>query len=210
MSNYVASLISLYENAKAAKGGNILRHASVVGHASKVITKIASGQAGEAPAKLCQGIVDTFNRATEGSKVGNIVRKGVKLSRNTDPISATCAMIRVCKSDTPARAFLEEASDIMGMFIVEGSMIKYAKDIANIKGIKTLNDGMVNFCKGKKGLNVVPAVVYGVLFTVGSMVGSNAFRKAGSWVADKLGLPKSQQEPDNHKTADGKTKYYFG
>ena len=68
MSNYVASLISLYENTKAAKGGNILRHASVVGHASKVITKLASGQGGEAPAKLCQGIVDTFNKATEGSK----------------------------------------------------------------------------------------------------------------------------------------------
>lgn len=210
MSNYVASLISLYENTKAAKGGNILRHASVVGHASKVITKLASGQGGEAPAKLCQGIVDTFNKATEGSKVGNIVRKGVKLSRNTDPISAACAMIRVCKSDTPARAFLEEAADIMGMFIVEGSMIKYAKDIANIKGIKTLNDGMQKFCKGKSGLNVVPAVVYGVLFTIGSMVGSNAFRKAGSWVADKLGLPQSQQQPETHKTADGKTEYYFG
>ena len=96
------------------------------------------------------------------------------------------------------------------MFGLLPDLSKYAKDIANIKGIKNLNDGMVNFCKGKKGLSVVPAVVYGVLFTVGSMVGSNAFRKAGTWVADKLGLPKSQQEPDNHKTADGKTKYYFG
>ena len=99
----------------------------------------------------------------------------------------------------------------MGMFIVEGAMIKHAKDIANIKGIKQMNDAMVNFCSKKGGaFQVIPAVVYGVLFTVGSMVGSNAFRKAGTWVADKLGLDKSQQPPDNHKTADGKTKYYFG
>ena len=211
MSNYVASLISLASNVKAAKDGNILRHVSVVGHASKVITKLASGQGTEATTKLCTSIVDTFNKATEGSKVGSLVRKGVKLSRNTDPISATCAMIRVAKSDTPGRAFLEESSDLMGMFIVEGAMIKHAKDIANIKGIKQVNDAMVNFCNKKGGaFQVIPAVVYGVLFTVGSMMGSNAFRKAGSWVADKLGLDKSQQPPDNHKTPDGKTKYYFG
>ena len=211
MSNYVASIISLCENAKAAKNGNILRHVSTIGHASKLITKLASGQGTEATTKLCQGIVDTFDKATAGSKIGQAVRKGVKLSRNTDPISATCAMIRVCKSDTPARAFLEEGADILGMFIDEGSMIKYAKDIANIKGIKTLNDSMVNFCKNKGGpMQVVPAIVYGVLFTAGSIIGSGAFRKAGTWVADKLGLAKSQQQPDNHKTADGKTKYYFG
>lgn len=211
MSNYVASLISLASNVKAAKDGNILRHVSVVGHASKVITKLASGQGTEATTRLCTDIVDTFNKVTEGSKVGNLVRKGVKLSRNTDPISATCAMIRVAKSDTPARAFLEESSDIMGMFIVEGAMIKHAKDIANIKGIKQVNDAMVNFCNSKGGaFKVIPAIVYGTLFTVGSMMGSNAFRKAGTWVADKLGFDKSQQPPDNHKTADGKTKYYFG
>lgn len=211
MANYVSSLISLAQNYDAAKNGNILRHVSVVGHASKLVTKLASGQGTEATTKLCTKIVDTFNKATEGSKVGNLVRKGVKASRYTDQISATCAMIRAAKSDTPARAFIEESSDIMGMFIVEGAMIKHAKSIANIKGIKQMNDAMVNFCNKKGGaFQVIPAVVYGTLFTVGSMLGSNAFRKAGSWVADKLGLAKSQQEPDNHKTADGKTKYYFG
>ena len=210
MANYVASLISLYGNAKAAKSGNILRHISTVGHASKVVTKLAAGQGGATAAKVRQGIVDTFDKMTKGSKVGNIVRKGVSLSRHTDPISATCAMIRVAKSDTPARAFIEEASDLIGMFVVEGSMIKYAKNIANIKGIKTLNDGMQKFCKGNGPLSVVPAIVYGLLFTAGSALGSSTFRKAGSWLADKLGLAKSQQQPDNHKTPDGKTKYYFG
>lgn len=211
MANYVSSLISLASNAKAAKDGNILRHISVVGHASKVVTKLASGQGTDATTKLCTKLVDTFDKATKGSKIGNLVRKGVKASRYTDQISATCSMIRAVKSDTPARAFIEESSDIMGMFLVEGAMIKHAKDIANIKGIKQMNDAMVNFCNKKGGpFQVVPAIVYGVLFTVGSMVGSNAFRKAGTWVADKLGLAKSQQPPDNHKTPDGKTKYYFG
>jgi len=97
------------------------------------------------------------------------------------------------------------------MLIVEGAMIKHAKQIANIKGIKQANDAMVKFCNAKGGAyKVIPAVVYGVLFTVGSALGSGAFRKAGSWIADKLGLAKSDP-PDNHKTADGKyKKYYFG
>ena len=211
MANYVSSLISLAGNMKAAKDGNILRHASVVGHTSKLITKLASGQGTEATTKLCTAIVDGFEKVTEGSKVGNAVRKGVKLCRNTDPISEICAGIRVLKSDTPARALLEEGSDIAGMLIVEGAMIKHAKSIANIKGIKQANDAMVNFCTKKGGpFTVIPAIVYGVAFTVGSMAGSAAFRKAGTWVADKLGLAKSDP-PDNHKTADGKyKKYYFG
>jgi hypothetical protein len=211
MANYVASLISLASNAKAAKEGNILRHASVVGHASKVVTKLAAGQGTEATTKLCGALVDSFNKFAEGSKVGAALKTGIKACRYTDQISATCAMIRTVKSDTPARSLIEESSDIMGMFIVEGQMIKHAKDIANIKGIKQANDAMVNFCNSKGGaFKVIPAIVYGTLFTLGSMAGSSAFRKAGSWVADKLGLAKSEQPPDNHKTEDGKTKYYFG
>lgn len=211
MSNFVASLISLAGNYKQAKNGNILRHASVVGHASKVITKLASGQGTEATTELCSKLVDTFDKATQGSKVGKAVRTGVSLCRNTDPISEICAGIRVVKSDTPARALLEEGSDIAGMLIVEGAMIKHAKQIANVKGIKQMNDAMVDFCTKKGGaFKVVPAIVYGVAFTAGSMLGSAAFRKAGTWVADKLGLAKSELPPDNHKTEDGKTKYYFG
>ena len=211
MANYVSSIISLVGNYQKAKDGNILRHASTVGHASKLITKLASGQGTEATTKLCSALVDTFDKVTAGSKIGQAVKKGVQLCRNTDPISGICAGIRVLKSDTPARALLEEGSDFAGMLIVEGAMIKHAKSIANMKGIKQLNDAMVNFCNKQGGpLKVVPAIVYGVAFTVGSMVGSAAFKKAGSWVADKLGLAKSDP-PDNHKTADGKyKKYYFG
>ena len=211
MANYVSSLISLAGNYQKAKDGNILRHASVVGHASKLITKLASGQGTDATTKLCSTIVDTFDKATSGSKIGKVVKGGVKLCRNTDPITGICAGIRVLKSDTPARALLEEGSDFAGMLIVEGAMIKHAKQIANIKGIKQANDAMVIFCNAIGGAyKVIPAVVYGVLFTVGSALGSGAFRKAGSWIADKLGLAKSEPQ-DNHKTADGKyKKYYFG
>lgn len=211
MANYVSSLISLAENYKKAKDGNILRHASVVGHASKVITKLASGQGTDATTKLCSALVDSFDKATSGSKIGKVVKGGVKLCRNTDPISGICAGIRVLKSDTPARALLEEGSDFAGMLIVEGAMIKHAKQIANIKGIKQANDAMVKFCTKRGGpYKVIPAIVYGVLFTVGSALGSGAFRKAGSWIADKLGLEKSTPK-DNHKNSNGEyQKYYFG
>ena len=211
MANYVSSIISLVGNYQKAKDGNILRHASTIGHASKLITKLAAGQGTEATTKLCTTLVDTFDNVTKGSKIGQAVRTGVKLCRNTDPISGICAGIRVLKSETPARALLEEGSDFAGMLIVEGAMIKHAKQIANIKGIKQANDAMVKFCNAKGGpFKVIPAIVYGVAFTAGSMLGSAAFRKAGSWIADKLGLAKSAP-PDNHKTADGKyQKYYFG
>lgn len=211
MSNYVSSLISLAGNVKAAKNGNILRHISAFGHGTKVITKLASGQGPEAATKICSTIVDQYMKATDGSAVGAAIRKGVKASRYTDQISATCAMIRVVKSDSPARKFLEEVGSIGGMFLVEGAMIKYAKEISNIKGIKTLNEGMLNFCKKKGGpLQIVPAIVYGVLFTIGSDVGSGLFKKAGTWIADKLGLPESHdKKPEPPKNKD-EVKYYFG
>lgn len=211
MANYVSSLISLVGNYQKAKDGNILRHASVVGHASKLVTKLAAGQGTEATTKLCSALVDSFENVTKGSKIGSALKTGVKLCRNTDPISGICAGIRVLKSDNPARALLEEGSDFAGMLIVEGAMIKHAKSIANIKGIKQANDAMVKFCNAKGGpFKVIPAIVYGVAFTAGSMIGSAAFKKAGTWVADKLGLAKSEQ-PDNHRNAKGEyQKYYFG
>lgn len=211
MANYVSSIISLVGNYQKAKDGNILRHASTIGHASKLVTKLASGQGTEATTKLCTAIVDTFDNVTKGSKIGQAVKTGVKLCRNTDPISGACAAIRVAKSDTPARTFLEEGSDFAGMLIVEGAMIKHAKQIANLKGIKQANEAMLKFCNSKGGpLKIVPAIVYGVAFTAGSMLGSAAFRKAGSWIADKLGLAKSNP-PDNHINANGEyQKYYFG
>ena len=210
MANYVASLVSLAENARAAKGGNILRHVSTVGHATKVITKLATQESGTAAGKLCQALVDTFDKATQGSTIGSAVRAGVKLSRHTDPISAICGFARTVQSDTPARAFLEETASFMGMIITEGAMVKYAKDIANIKGINKLNNGLQKFCTKDKALHPVPAIVYGVLFCAGSALGQAAFKKAGTWVADKLGLAKSKTPPDNHKTEDGKVKYYWG
>lgn len=210
MANYVASLVSLFGNAKAAKGGNILRHVSTVGHATKVITKLATQESGTAAGKLCQSLVDTFDKATSGSKIGSAVRAGVKLSRYTDPISAVCAMARTVQSDTPGRTFIEESAEFLGMIVTEGAMVKYAKDIANIKGINKLNNGLQKFCTKDKALHPVPAIVYGLLFCAGSALGQAAFKKAGTWIADKLGLEKSKMPPDNHKTADGKVKYYFG
>ena len=212
MANYVASLLSLAGNIHAAKNGNILRHISVLGHGTKVITKLAAGQGPDAATKFCSTVVDQYMKATEGSKIGSAVRGAVHLSRYTDEISATCAMIRAVKSNSPARRFIEESASILGMFVVEGSMMKYAKDIANIKGIKTLNDTMLKHCGKSSGpLQVIPAIVYGVLFSVGSDIGSGLFRKAGSWIADKLGLEKCNDKRPNSDLKPGEPKkYYFG
>lgn len=207
MANYVASLTSLQSSAQQAKECNILRHVSTVGHAAKVVQKLAKEDF--VLGHIAKGALDTLEIASKDSKLLQLAGKGIKIAKYTDPISCACAMVRVAKSDTPGRSLLEESSGLLGMFAIEGAMIKYSKDIANIKGVKTLNDKMVNFCKNTKYCGQVPAIAYGLLFTAGSIIGTKLAGKAGKWVADKLKLPESQekQQLPPEKT---KKQYYWG
>lgn len=208
MANYVASLFSLQSSAKKAADGNILRHVSTVGHAAKVVQKLAKDDS-FVLGRVAKATCDTLSEASKDNKLLQIAGKGINTAKYTDPISCLCAMIRVGKSDTPGRSFLEETSALMGMFIVEGAMCKYAKNIANIKGIKQINDKMVDVCSKTKYCSQIPAIAYGVLFTLGSDLGTKAFGKVGKWVADKLGLPESKKE-EQPKTEKTKKEYYWG
>jgi len=208
MANYVASLFSLQSSAKKAADGNILRHVSTVGHAAKVVQKLAKDDS-FVLGKVAKATCDTLSEASKDNKLLQLAGKGINIAKYTDPISCLCAMIRVGKSDTPGRSFLEETSALMGMFIVEGAMCKYAKNIANIKGIKQLNDKMVDVCSKTKYCSQIPAIAYGVLFTLGSDLGTKAFGKVGKWIADKLGLPESKAE-QKPKAEKAKKEYYWG
>lgn len=207
-------MISCYGSAKKAKDGNILRHVSTVGHASKVVTKLAKVDC--VAGHVAKAGLDTLDAAAKTSKGLQAAGKLIKLSRYTDPISCACALIRVGKSDIPGRSFIEEASALCGMFVVEGAMIKHAKSIANIKGIKQLNDGLVKFSKNTKGCGQLPALAYGVLFTIGSAIGTKLAGKAGKWIADKLQLPESQQKKEQEalkaqkEAQKPKKQYYWG
>lgn len=213
MANYIASAISCYESGKKAKEGNILRHVSTVGHAAKVVQKLAKDES-FVLGKMAKGAIDTLEIASKDNKLLQVAGKGIKIAKYTDPISCACAMIRVTKSDTPGRAFLEESSSLLGMFVVEGAMIKYAKDIANIKGVKQVNDAFTKFCKNTKYCSQLPAIAYGVLFTVGSAIGTKLAGKVGKWAADKLGLAKpKEQDPAQlaeQKAQKPKKQYYWG
>ena len=207
MTNYVAHIYSTIAHGKKAADGNILRHVSTIGHAAKVVQKLAT-EDDFVLGRVAKATCDTLADASKDNRLLQIAGKGIKIAKYTDPISCICAMIRVGKSDSPGRKFLEESSNLLGMFLVEGSMIKYAKNIANIKGIKQLNDGMTKFCKNTKYCSQIPAIVYGTLFTIGSEYGSALFGKAGKWIADKLNLP--QETPEPPKPEKPKKEYYWG
>lgn len=207
-SNYIASLYSLVYSAKEAKKGNILRHVSTIGYTAKVVQKLSKDDS-FVLGKVSKCICDTLSDASKDNKLLQVAGKGIKLAKYTDPISCLCSTIRVAKSDSPARKLIEETSFLGGMFFVEGLMLKYAKNIGQIKGIKQLNDGMNKFCKNTKYCSQIPAVVYGTLYTVGSDIGGNVFGKAGKWVADKLGLPQETKE-EKPKVEKPKKKYYWG
>lgn len=207
MTNYVAHLYSFQSHAKKASEGNILRHVSAIGHAAKVVQKLAK-EDDFVLGQIAKNTCETLSNASKDNKLLQVAGKGIKLAKYTDPISCLCAMIRVGKSDTPGRSFIEESSGLLGMFLVEGAMVKYAKNIANIKGIKQINDAMVKTCKNTKYCGQIPALVYGTLFTIGSDLGTKVFAKAGKWIADKLGLPESKkEEKPKEKT---KKEYYWG
>lgn len=208
MSNYIASLYSLGYSVKEAKKGNILRHVSTIGYTAKVIQKLSRDDS-FVLGRVSKGICDTLAEGSKDNKLLQVAGKGIKLAKQTDPISCLCSMIRVTKSDSPARKFVEETSSLVGMFLVEGLMLKYAKDIGNVKGIKQLNDGMNKFCKNTKYCSQIPAVVYGTLYTVGSDIGSRSFGKAGKWAADKLGL-KPETKEEKPPVEKPKKKYYWG
>ena len=208
MTNYVAHIYSTIAHGKQAADGNILRHVSTIGHAAKVVQKLAT-EDDFVLGKVAKATCDTLAEASKDNKLLQVAGKGLKIAKYTDPITCLCGMIRVGKSDSPGRKFIEESSALLGMFLVEGSMVKYAKNIANIKGVKQVNDAMVKFSKNTKYWSQIPALVYGTLFAIGSEVGTNLFAKAGKWVADKLGLaPETKEEkPPVEKP---KKEYYWG
>lgn len=208
MTNYVAHIYSTAAHAQKAADGNILRHVSAIGHAAKVVQKLAT-EDDFVLGRVAKATCDTLSEASKDNKLLQIAGKGIKIAKYTDPISCICSMIRVGKSDSPGRKFIEESSALLGMFLVEGSMIKYAKNISNIKGIKQVNDAMVKFSKNTKYCSQIPAIVYGTLFTIGSEVGTNLFGKAGKWIADKLGLPQETKE-EKPKVEKPKKEYYWG
>ena len=208
MTNYVAHIYSTIAHGKQAADGNILRHVSTIGHAAKVVQKLAT-EDDFVLGKVAKATCDTLSAASKDNKLLQIAGKGIKIAKYTDPITCLCGMIRVGKSDSPGRKFIEESSALLGMFLVEGSMIKYAKNIANIKGVKQVNDALVNFSKNTKYCSQIPAIVYGTLFTIGSEVGTNLFGKAGKWVADKLGLAPETKE-EKPQVEKPKKEYYWG
>ncbi len=206
MSNYAASIVSLFYNAKAAKSGNILRHISTVGHAVKVATKFSKTDTDGG--RALKDVFDSLNKSAKTNKGLDLLGKGLRLTKKTDPISLTCLSIRTAKSNSPVRTLMAGAADYFFSTVVEDFMVNNAKSIANVKGIKTLNDKLVNFSKSS-GMGQIPSLIYGGLFAAGSILSGNLAAKAGNWLADKLGL--SQEEKSNPNIGpDGKKKYYFG
>ena len=207
-SNYVASLYSLAYSAKEASKGNILRHVSTVGYTAKVIQKLSKDDS-FVLGRVAKSTCDILSDASKDNKLLQIAGKGINLAKHTDAISCLCSMIRVVKSDSPARRFVQETTSLAGMFLAEDLMLCNKKSIANIKGIKQINDGMTKFCKNTKYCSQIPAIVYATLYTVGSDIAGNACWKAGKWIADKLGLaPETKEEkPPVEKQ---KKEYYWG
>ena len=109
MSNYIASLYALGYSVKEAKKGNILRHVSTIGYTAKVIQKLSRDDS-FVLGRVSKGICDTLAEGSKDNKLLQVAGKGIKLAKQTDPISCLCSMIRVTKSDSPARKFVEETS----------------------------------------------------------------------------------------------------
>lgn len=206
-SNYVASLYSLMYSAKEASKGSILRHVSTVGYTAKVIQKLSKDDS-FVLGRVAKSTCDILSDASKDNKLLQLAGKGINLAKHTDGISCLCSMINVAKSDSPARRFIQETISLGGMFIAEDLMLYKQKSIANIKGIKQLNDGMTKFCKNTKYCSQIPAIVYATLYTVGSDIAGNLCWKAGKWIADKLGLAPETPEPP--KAEKPKKEYYWG
>lgn len=191
-SNYVSSIISLVRSGNKTIKGDKISAITTVGHAAKVIEKVAKLQDTGA-GKIAGSIVDTLTMTAETNPAVNILGKGLKIAKKADAIGCARSAVKTFKSETPARTLIEESSSWGAKFFVKGLWLKNINNFQkNTKGVNKVTAKIYDFSKSTKGCGQIPALISGVGYSLATIYAPKVGRKIGAFVADKLGLAKTE------------------
>lgn len=202
-SNYVAELISCARSGrKACRTRDPVTIATTVGYAAKALAKTAElkdTKIGQYTSEL----LDTFAKTTDTSKVGGFAKEVLDVAKHSDEIGMIRSTVKAVKSDSMARVLIEEGFGWLTRYIFKETISTYGGKLLNIKGIKPISDGIINFSKNTKGFGQVPNIISGVAYTMAKDCGKKFGKYIGKRISDGLKIPLV-----NHTTTNtDKTKF---
>ena len=192
-SNYISESISLVRNLKKATNGDKLAAFCAVGNAVKVTEKLAKIDNGWGTA--AKGVVDSFTKASENSDSLKNVNLFVDVARQGDEIGMCKSAVQVMRSSSPLRKGIEETLGWSAKFAAKHVMLhEVPKFVKNTKCLNSVAQKVGDFSKNTKGMGQLPALIVGIGYSLATIYAPKYARKAGGWIADKLGIKPYEED----------------
>lgn len=192
-SNYISESISLIRNLKKAANGDKIAAYCATGNAVKVAQKLA--KVDNSWGQAARGVVDSFTKAAENSdslKTANIF---VNVAKQGDEIGMCKSAVQIMQSSSPLRKGIEEVCGWSAKFAAKHVMLNQVPNlIKNTKCLNSVAEKVCDFSKNTKGMGQVPAIITGVAYSLATIYAPKYARKAGSWICDKLGIKKYEED----------------
>ncbi|MBR1943105.1 hypothetical protein IJ843_05165 [bacterium] len=186
-SNYISESISLVRNLKKAANGDKLAAFCATGNVVKVANKLAKvdNSWGEA----ARGVVDSFSKASENSDSLKTAGLFIDVAKQGDEIGMCKSAVQVFQSSSPLRKGIEETLGWSAKFAAKHVMLhEVPKMVQNTKCLNSVAQKVGDFSKNTKGMGQLPALIFGVGYSLATIYAPKYARKAGGWICDKLGI----------------------
>lgn len=186
MGNVVSSAIFCARSVdKAENKGQFGRWAVAAGQAKKVVDYVQGLD--NKVGKTTKTAVDAMQTASKSEKLLKFGGQALELAaKNVNPLICVSSGIDVLMADDKESALIKNVCGLGTMFAVENVMKNHLDDVVKIKGIDKIAQKVMTWAKTfKGGEKVVPAVIHGAAFVIGSCTAYNVGNKFGTLVASK-------------------------
>lgn len=185
MSNVISSAIFCARNVdKAENQDKVGRWAVAVGQGKKVFDYVRTLD--NDLGKEANSAYNAITMVSKDSKALQGIGKAIDFaSKKVNPLICVSSGIDVLMAKDKESALIQNAGALGGMFAVEALMKKHLDDVVKIKGIDTIAQKVMKFSTKNKYTKVLPAMIHGVTFVVGSCTGYSVGQKFGQMLLSK-------------------------
>lgn len=154
---------------------------------------------------VATSVIDKFERVAKNSKLIDYAGKGIKLASDyVNPLICVASGVKVLRSDDKKSTLIVEASALGSMFVVEGMMKKHLHKLVEIKGIDKIADRVLKYSEQSKAKGLIPGLIKGIAFVVGSCVAYNLGQKGGEMLTGKPPEKEPQETKESQEAKNTK------
>ena len=191
--NVASAAIFCVRRTKKVGRGDLENLPQALGQGRNVINSVMSIDT--SLGKTAKSAVGVLEKASRQEKLLEYAGKGIKFASDyMNPLICVSAGIKVLKSDDKQSSLIKETAALSAMFAGEALMKKHMDKIVKIKGIDKIAANVIEFSSKSKVRGLIPTIIKGVAFAVGSCTAYMIGQKAGSFVADKVKTDKQKTD----------------